>query len=182
MFEYLEEERPRIRIKGLCQVHLQRHRWAAFGVQPTTRQLHRSEVLVDLPSLDEGGLIGTHEAMHLWRQAHGKALRKQLAHGMNQAYGSIVLEPEWHVILLEQHHARVVEHQVEASGVELPERLEDLDDVWSDHVPAGLEERPCEPVGARSAIRRRFLHDVCNLVGGERHDQIRKVQPWQRQL
>ena len=57
MLHHLDQERPRNGVKSLGDINFQQYSRELPAVQPTARQLHGSEIVMDGPISDEGTLV-----------------------------------------------------------------------------------------------------------------------------
>lgn len=130
---------------------------------------------MNLPPTNKSRLVNLDNTRHERGEAQGKPFGDQLPHQVDEVDRPVVPESIRRRCFVEEHHHRAVD-VVETSEVELPEGLENPNDVRADNALGGLVKGPGETIGAGRPVRRGLPGDARDLIGGERDHEVLQVK------
>lgn len=84
MSKHLKQEWPTDRVKGLCDVHLEKEAGSAPGMEGPCRELDIAKVVVEGSTFDEGTLIGRHKPVKVGRETGSQDLGEQLPKAVDE--------------------------------------------------------------------------------------------------
>lgn len=100
MLKNFQKKRPCDGVESLGDIDLHKHGEVVSRLQPSTRQLHRAEVVVDGLTLDERALVLCESVSEPGSQPPRETLGEQLTKAVHQANRMEVLEVRGVVVFL----------------------------------------------------------------------------------